>query len=59
MTEQETLRLDTLPVSEKKTTIDAAAANADTLLLIDDAEISQKVNNNYDDIKKKTHFIFK
>jgi hypothetical protein len=29
-----------LPVSEKKTTIDA---NADTLL-IDDAEISQKVN---------------
>ena len=40
MTEQETLRLDTLPVSEKKTTIDA---NADTLL-IDDAEISQKVN---------------
>jgi hypothetical protein len=49
MTEQETLRLDNdtlLPVSmAEKTPIDAAAAaaNADTLLITDDAEISQKV----------------
>jgi hypothetical protein len=48
MTEQETLRLDNdtfVPVSmaEKTPIDDAVAANADTLLITDDAEISQKV----------------